>query len=77
MLLVSEACGAAVDLAVQAPATFAAEPGGFEVARVTRVIDGDTVEMERLGKVRLIGVDAPKKKRRYDDAATRFTRDRL
>ncbi len=46
-------------------------------ARVTRVIDGDTVEMERLGKVRLIGVDAPEKKRCYDDAATRFTRDRL
>jgi micrococcal nuclease len=44
---------------------------------VTRVIDGDTVEMERLGKVRLIGVDTPEKKRCYDDAATRFTRDRL
>lgn len=28
-------------------------------ARVTRVIDGDTVEMERLGEVRLIGVNAP------------------
>jgi micrococcal nuclease len=46
-------------------------------ARVTRVIDGDTVEMERLGKVRLIGVDAPEKERCYDDVATRFTRDRL
>lgn len=46
-------------------------------ARVTRVIDGDTVEMERLGKVRLIGVNAPEKKRCYGDAATRFTRDRL
>jgi micrococcal nuclease len=46
-------------------------------ARVTRVIDGDTVEMERLGKVRLIGVNTPEKNRCYDDAATRFTRDRL
>ncbi len=46
-------------------------------ARVTRVIDGDTVEMERLGKVRLIGVNAPEKKSCYDDAATRFTRERL
>jgi endonuclease YncB( thermonuclease family) len=27
-------------------------------ARVTRVIDGDTVVMERLGQVRLIGVNA-------------------
>ena len=53
-------------------------PGGDGPgARVTRVIDGDTVEMERLGKVRLIGVDTPEKKRCYDDAATRFTRDRL
>ncbi len=46
-------------------------------ARVTRVIDGDTVEMKPLGEVRLIGVDAPEKKRCYEDAATRFTRDRL
>jgi len=46
-------------------------------ARVTRVIDGDTVEMERLGDVRLIGVDAPEKKDCYEDPATRFTRDRL
>ena len=46
-------------------------------ARVTRVIDGDTVEMERLGKVRLIGVDTPETGRCGDDAATRFTRDRL
>ena len=53
-------------------------PGGDGPgARVTRVLDGDTVEMERLGKVRLIGVDTPEKKRCYDDAATRFTRDRL
>ena len=42
--------------------------------RVTRVIDGDTVVMERLGKVRLIGVNTPEKKRCFDDAATRFTR---
>ena len=46
-------------------------------ARVTRVIDGDTVEMERLGPVRLIGVDAPERERCYETTATRFTRDRL
>ena len=46
-------------------------------ARVTRVIDGDTVVMERLGKVRLIGVNTPEKERCFDDAATRFTRERL
>jgi len=54
-------------------------PGGEDLpgARVTRVIDGDTVVMERLGKVRLIGVDTPEKRRCYEDAATAFTRRRL
>jgi micrococcal nuclease len=44
---------------------------------VTEVIDGDTVEMEDLGRVRLIGVDTPERGRCYEYAATRFTRDRL
>lgn len=68
-------CVVAVSGAVMA----CAGTGGIDgpSARVTRVIDGDTVEMERLGKVRLIGVDTPEKKRCYEDAATRFTRDRL
>jgi len=44
---------------------------------VTDVIDGDTVEVERLGRTRLIGVDTPEKGRCADDAATRFTRERL
>ena len=64
-----------VDLTVQAPATFAEEPGGFEEARVTRVVDGDTIEVEITGHtpgpgagdgqpgqpydVRLIGIDTP------------------
>jgi endonuclease YncB( thermonuclease family) len=43
---------------------------------VTEVIDGDTVEMG-LGRVRLIGVDAPEEGRCFDNAATRFTRARL
>lgn len=46
-------------------------------ARVTRVIDGDTVDMERLGRVRLIGVDTPEQGRCFENAATRFTRERL
>jgi len=41
------------------------------------VIDGDTVDMERLGRVRLIGVDTPEEGRCYENAATRFTRERL
>jgi len=44
---------------------------------VTRVIDGDTVDIERLGRVRLIGVDTPEQGRCYENAATRFTRERL
>lgn len=59
----------------QAPATLSEEPGGYEVAVVERVIDGDTVEVRitdrvdgpgagsaALGgtySVRLIGIDTP------------------
>ena len=32
--------------------------------RVKRVIDGDTVDVTRFGRVRLFGVDAPEKKQR-------------
>lgn len=70
------ACAAhRVDLRVQAPATFPAEPGGHETALVTDVIDGDTIEVEIEGRVdgpgaglaqigpeydvRLIGIDTP------------------
>lgn len=64
-----------VDLTVQAPATWAQEPGGHEEATVTRVIDGDTIEVEIRGRtegpgagdtavgysydVRLVGIDTP------------------
>lgn len=67
--------GHRVVLTTQAPATFAAEPGGFESAVVTRVVDGDTIEVEVTGTspgagageaavgesytVRLIGIDTP------------------
>jgi micrococcal nuclease len=76
-LLVSlSACsGHEVDLARQAPPTLVGEPGGHEVAEVTRVIDGDTVEVRLTERaegpgagraeiggtytVRLIGIDTP------------------
>jgi len=45
--------------------------------RVTGVLDGDTVETAKLGRVRLIGVDAPEEGQCYEAAATRFTRQRL
>lgn len=40
-------------------AVFAVALLAQEAYRVTRVIDGDTLVLERLGTVRLIGVDAP------------------
>ena len=68
-------CSPGVSLQHQAPATFALEPGGFERATVTEVVDGDTIEVEigravagpgagdtqpgRSYDVRLIGIDTP------------------
>jgi micrococcal nuclease len=77
LLLLLGACSTAtpVDLSVQAPATFNSEPGGFEEGRVTRVVDGDTIEVEILSvadgpgagdtvvgyeyDVRFLGIDTP------------------
>ena len=46
-------------------------------ARVVRVIDGDTVQLRGVGRVRLIGVDTPERGTCFEDAATRFTQARL
>ena len=76
LLLLLLACGRHhVDLTHQAPATWAEEPGGHEAGVVTRVVDGDTIEVEvtelvdgpsigmtTVGEtydVRLIGIDTP------------------
>jgi micrococcal nuclease len=69
------ACGDAVRLEHQAPATFRQEPGGYELADVTRVVDGDTLVVVITGRVdgpgagettvgseyrvRLLGIDTP------------------
>jgi micrococcal nuclease len=75
-LLVLASCAThSVSLAVQSPATLAQEPRGFETARVTRIIDGDTIEVVITGRragpgagdarvgqhhdVRLLGIDTP------------------
>jgi len=73
--VVSSGCGPAVELTVQAPATFGDEPGGFESATIERVVDGDTLVVRITGRidgpglgdavvgrsyrVRLIGIDTP------------------
>ena len=75
LLVLSLACAHQVVLDVQAPATFSEEPSGFEVATVTRVVDGDTIEVLITDRadgagageapvgstlpVRLLGIDTP------------------
>ncbi len=75
VMSVGACAGHEVDLTVQAPATASDEPAGYEEARVTRVIDGDTIVVEitaitagpgaglaEIGtehRVRLIGIDTP------------------
>lgn len=67
--------GHEVVLTTQAPATFEEEAGGYEEAQVTKVVDGDTIDVEitarvdgagggeaQVGseyRVRLIGIDTP------------------
>ena len=75
ILLLPSCSGHQVDLARQSPATAADEPGGYEIAEVTRIVDGDTVEVRIIERadgpgagraeigetysVRLIGIDTP------------------
>jgi len=53
------------------------EAGATGRARVVRVIDGDTVHLRGVGRVRLIGVNTPERGRCFDDAATRFTQAQI
>jgi micrococcal nuclease len=71
----SACAGHQVSLSVQSPATLQQEPTGFERAVVTRVVDGDTIEVLITGRVegpgaglaevdheydvRLVGIDTP------------------
>lgn len=76
LLLALGACsGHRVVLDVAAPATFPQEPSGYEIAAITRIIDGDTIEVTITGRadgpgagstrigadydVRLLGIDTP------------------
>lgn len=75
LLLLSGCARHHVDLTHQAPATWQLEPGGYEGATVSRVVDGDTIEVEITERVdgpgagdtetggtydvRLIGIDTP------------------
>src|SRR5919108_2642462 len=73
--LLLSACARQVLLTQQAPATLSQEPPGYELASVTRVVDGDTIEVTitrrvegpgaggaQIGHgydVRLLGIDTP------------------
>jgi micrococcal nuclease len=75
LTLVAAACAPPVVLVHQAPATLQHEPGGYEVADVVRVVDGDTIVVVVTARmegpaagdttigaeydVRLIGIDTP------------------
>lgn len=75
VLALLAACSHQVSLEIQAPATLPDEPPGSEIATVTRVVDGDTIEVRVTGRdegpgagdaeigsvqrVRLIGIDTP------------------
>jgi micrococcal nuclease len=75
-LLLAGSCSShGVSLAVPGPATLHREPPGYESARVTRIVDGDTIEVVITGRragpgagdvglgqhhdVRLLGIDTP------------------
>lgn len=45
--------------------------------RLGRVIDGDTVDLEEAGRVRLHGVDAPERGQPFGPEATRFLEEKL
>lgn len=48
-----------------------------EIGNVTRVIDGDTVELENGDDVRLLGINTPEKKEEYYNEAKEYLKDRV
>ena len=65
--LVLTACSQPVDLTRQSPPTLGEEPGGYESARVTRVVDGDTIEVTITARIEGAGAG---RARRWDAAMT-------
>lgn len=61
--------------------TYPQAPGDASVARVERVVDGDTIRLEGIGPARLIGVDTPETYGRrvecFGPEATRYVRSLL
>ena len=55
--------------AVFHPASFDARATRSEAVLVRRVVDGDTIDVATIGRVRLLGIDAPEIGRGFDTAA--------
>ena len=54
-----------------------ARPINLDTARVDRVIDGDTLDLDDGTRVRLIGINTPERGQPYYDDATNFLRNRV
>ena len=59
LVLLALAAGFGLSRIDSLPLPDAGEPEAGDAARVTRVVDGDTIVLSGLGKARLIGVDTP------------------
>lgn len=48
----------------------------YETAKITRIVDGDTVDSE-IGKIRMLGINTPEKKEKHYQEAKKFLEDNL
>jgi endonuclease YncB( thermonuclease family) len=71
--------GALTAVAVLQPSSFTARVTRSDPVLVRSVIDGDTIDVTTVGRVRLLGIDAPEIGRGFDTAAPfgREARERL
>ncbi len=48
----------------------------YETAKITRIVDGDTVDSD-IGKIRMLGINSPEKKEKYYQEAKNFLNEEL
>lgn len=63
--------------AVEAVENVPVRPESLESARVEKVIDGDTIDLDDGTRIRLIGINTPELEQPYYEEATQFTRSLL
>lgn len=49
----------------------------YEKDNVSRIIDGDTIETENTGKIRLLGIDTPERGEKYYEEAKEFLKNKI